>query len=259
MNDQTLRRLFTKEPRLTPFDDEVKTVLEGRKAMSVVETSKAVGDPTILRETAGYIRLRKQVSDKSLLWIEKEVKGRRTELIRIYIVSPAEKWRVDAYDLLYRVASVEGWNYALERIKSELLGYPSESVDRWIDSLKRTSCGWGMLTVYMLLNDEYTALLSTVGFGCLPQSRRADLGHVFVMSDEELSPIADIRSIVKKRTLCRVGARHDVFSDLFARSKPGKQILFVSLDETVLKVMNKHMETKIHLWDGKSWSPSLPV
>jgi hypothetical protein len=61
------------------------------------------------------------------------------DLIYQYVLYalPHEQWRIDAYILLRKVVTEEGWSTALERMEGELLGYEKWQNDIFIEYMTR--------------------------------------------------------------------------------------------------------------------------
>lgn len=55
---------------------------------------------------------------------------------RVFYALPSEAWRIDAYILLLKTASLTGWNESLERLEGSLLGYQDWQNDAYINALR---------------------------------------------------------------------------------------------------------------------------
>ncbi len=55
--------------------------------------------------------------------VVKGIKEQQIGMRRVLYALPGERWRIDAYLLLWKIAEKSGWNEGFERLEGTLLGY----------------------------------------------------------------------------------------------------------------------------------------
>jgi hypothetical protein len=173
----------------------------------------------------------------------------------VFVVRPAELWRVPAFMTLWNTALVDGtWSNAAENQMSSLLGYTAKQRERWLERHRQWQAAWGCATVYALLGATQRAAVATLGdrtFGPVDELAGVTL---FVCPNGVLKTTA-LRLVPKGTTLARVGLDWKMFEKLFG-TKPshGLAVRSATLSKRQVIATNAALKSKLQFFDRRGWT-----
>lgn len=240
-----LRRLF--EPRgdaqqYESLMDEVAAVASGEKVVSM-----ACFAADEIDESSLYRRMISEAHERRLLVVT-EADGNS---INVFVLGANELWRVPAISEMRR-AFASRWSDEAEALNSSLLGYSLEQSARWLEERRVRHIGWGMRTVFALVQAENLDAIRELGMRAFPAGFPYSGGPIFAHNDQWLR--LDAHKLVPAGLrIIRFGGDHRFFIKR-SRSDDGEIIIFdIGPKET--KILNDALRSKIEvLRDGK-WKP----
>lgn len=237
------------------FPDELNSVASGEKAMSVL--SFAVPHDSAPTNSRELNLLLKQCSSKGLsVEVESDTREGEGSHVKAYVFQEPQRWRVEAYRLLWSSHAGRNWSDAAESMEASLLGYPMSAIRQRLRDNSLTSAGWGLRTYYIALPMNGVSALAR-GFGrVVPIVGRS--WSLFSMSSY-LAPRSRWPASMMTTKLARFGCLQISMKRLLENSvrdtctKRGNLLWVFRTSAAVLEYLYPFMRSNIELWTDGQW------
>ncbi len=203
----------------------------------------------------GYCHIVSRVLDKQLWMVHVPsvhmINDRAEVYVDVFVTTREHVWRAAALSALEAAFRGQGWSDGAEILRSTLLGYDSASTARWMAYQRHTRAGWGVATIYFLLNAAQRELLKAVGCRCmLPSVMESGIVKI-IFPRGRLALRRDI-SLGSEQCIARAGIDWRVVDDIFSTSHRNA-IECITLEHDKVAVLNAGLRTNLEFWTDGGW------
>jgi len=86
----------------------------------------------------------------------------------VYYTLKGQEWRIPAWKLVFEASRKSGWNDHFERLQGMLFGYEEWQNDWWLSDIRRRNIRWGVLSLYLAVNENELTAIDDAGHRALP-------------------------------------------------------------------------------------------
>ncbi|MEO8703217.1 MAG: hypothetical protein ABI867_24435 [Kofleriaceae bacterium] len=253
--------LFEVTPKLSRvFVDELDSVADGSKAMVLWPLSWEAlfsSEDDVATGHDEYRRLVDFCIDHDLVltqYSETEMAyGVRHCNVTLLITRRSQAWRVPAFTAFCEAFRGRSWSDAAEVLRSKLLGYPDDEIDRWLAYQHSRTAMWGAETLFFLVTTEQQETLAKLGNRCLHELVVGDGLAMFAVRDEMIARKEAV-DLCRPMVLARVGMDWKYFWSKLPGG-PNRSVAIPTMQVMTgdLADVNNALRSRIEFWTGEGW------